>query len=163
MSLAFTTPHGSHLYGLSHAGSDRDYMYVYMDSRRALHKHSGGLDVIHVGIYDLLLKASSGAHQFVEGVFSQKKEWHDESFRPLIENFIVPGAVVREKYERTIKSFAFGETTKHRRHAVRLALELEDLTAFGRTNPTMDIERLLYIKKTADQFDGEKLYTHLIR
>lgn len=139
--IAFTTAHGSHLYGLAHAGSDRDYMVVYNDSRRAVHKVNGSEDVVRVGIYDLVEKAQGGSHQFLEGVFSQQKEWQDETFRPFLEALRVPGSSIAPKYIRTIKRLCHDDF-KFRRHAVRLSFFLDDLREFGRASPTLSAERI---------------------
>jgi hypothetical protein len=159
--ILFTTVHGSHLYGLAHAGSDRDSMVVYADSRKARHKKSGEDDRIHVGVYDLLEKAADGSHQFVEGLFSQKKVWHDESFRPLLEATRIPGAWVRPKFERTIKKFCFDDF-KFRRHAVRLHFLLRDLTDTGVADPTLSPIRVAYANYLAERYEDRELFNILV-
>ena len=159
--IAFTTVHGSRLYGLDHAGSDKDSMIVYNDHRRAKHKKNGDEDVIHVGIFDLIEKAYDGSHQFVEGIFSQKKTWHDETYRPLIESLVIPGAHVAEKYERTIKKLCY-ENTKLRRHAVRLWLGLNQLRASGKMNPTLNAVQASNVRLLADFARDDTLKSFLL-
>lgn len=156
-NIAFTTIHGSRLYGLNHENSDYDNMFVYMDDRKAVHYKAGDIDNIHVGIFDLVNKAIGGSHQYIEGVFSQQKKWEDETYRPFIENLVIPGAAVREKFERTIKKLSF-EDLKLRRHAVRLSLGLAQLTDTGKMNPTLTDSQVFYVNTMAETFEGEKLF-----
>lgn len=160
--IIFTTVHGSHLYGLAHEGSDQDSMIVYRDSREPVHKKSGDDDVIHVGLAPLLRYAEGGSHQYIEGLFSEKKIWHDDSYKALIDGFRIPPANIREKYRRTIHRLCFG-TEKHRRHAIRLAfffrnLELGD----GRANPTLTGTERILLRSIASRWEGESLYKFLM-
>ena len=159
--IAFTTVHGSRLYGLDHEGSDKDSMIVYNDHRRANHKKNGDEDVIHVGIFDLIEKAYGGAHQYVEGVFSQKKIWQDETYRPLIENIRIPGATVAEKYERTIKKLSYGEF-KLRRHAIRLSIALNSLRRAGHYDPTLNYTQIQRVTELAELVKDDTLKSFLL-
>lgn len=162
--IAFTTIHGSRLYGLSHASSDNDSMIVYTDNRTAYHKKSGDDDVIHVGMNFLIQQAQEGSHQFLEGLLSQQKKWEDESFKALIESYRIPAHTVSAKYERTIKRLCF-DTFKYRRHAVRLYCNLADLRETGTFNPTLseeDIEFTGYMATLYKNWDlAEFLLPHL--
>ncbi len=158
-NVIFTTPHGSHLYGLAHAGSDNDSMIVYADERPAKHRKNGEDDVIHVGIYALLEMAQSGSHQFVEGIMSQQKTYHDETWRTYIEGFQIPAGQIAEKYERTIKKLCFEDSFKLRRHAVRLWCNLSDMRIHsqGRFNPTLPNREILFISKMAKDYRDQEL------
>jgi hypothetical protein len=57
--------------------------------------------------------------------------------------------MVYETYFRTIKSFALQEGYKHKRHALRLALNLQDIGRYGRFNPTLSQEDRAYISDMA--------------
>lgn len=159
--IIFETVHGSHLYGLAHDGSDHDVFRVTTSTRpRAKHFERGAEDVCEVGITVFLERALAGSHQSVEALFSPRKEWRDTRYRALVENTRVTGADVFAKYERTIRKFAYGDF-KRRRHACRLALNLDGLRRDGRFEPVMtDIEKVL-ATKLATQFEGEELLEHI--
>lgn len=159
--IAFTTLHGSRLYGLDHKESDKDMMIVYNDHRKAKHKKNGDEDVIHVGIFDLIEKAYGGSHQFVEGVFSQKKIWEDETYRPLIDGLRIPGSTIAVKYERTIKKLCY-EDTKLRRHAARLALNLSQLRHTGQCNPSLTPLQIHNVKTLAKYAKDDTLKDFLL-
>lgn len=157
--IIFTTPHGLHLYGLAHAGSDNDSMIVYADERPAKNRKSGDQDIIHVGVYALIEMAQSGSHQFVEGIMSQKKIYYDESWRTYIENLQIPPAQIGEKYERTIKKLCFEDSFKLRRHAVRLWCNLSDMRihSLGRFDPTLTTGDVLFVSKLAKDYRDKEL------
>lgn len=160
MTLIFETIHGSHLYGMAHAESDRDMYYVYDDRRKARQK-VGEEDAVRVGLDDFMRKAYSGSHQSLEALFSPVKVWHDERYKEFIEGTYVPAAEVREKYMRTIKSFTHAEGPdgfKRRRHGLRLALNLHELTNWGRFNPRLSELTVDTITAVARELEGERLY-----
>lgn len=154
----FSTIHGSHLYGMAHADSDLDTYVVYADKRKAEQTVENGIDTVRVGLVDFLDKAFSGSHQSLEALFSRKKIYFNENYRPMIEACTVPVNLdLAEKYRRTIHKFSFG-TLKQRRHAMRLAINLGDLRAFGRFNPTLHQIKVDFIAREAEQFEGDALY-----
>lgn len=156
--IIFTSVHGSRLYGLDHEGSDRDSIIVYGDKRKARHKQVGKEDTIHIGLADLLDKAFSGAPQFVEAVFSHKKEWTNTDWRPMFDSFRVPVSAVRAKYMRTIRAFVGTDTQKSRQHAIRLGLALMHLRKNnGWYSPTLTPEEVEFVKATASLYQGEQL------
>lgn len=157
-NLIFATPHGSVLYGLDHAGSDRDVMYVYADNRKARQRLDGDLDYVTVGLGHFLDLAHGGAHQYLEALFSPIKEWCDDGYKPMIDNMIVPPALVRNKYMRTIKHFSYGDTLKRRRHALRLAWNLADLTEYGRFNPRLSWGVAGTLTNIASARTGDEIY-----
>jgi hypothetical protein len=157
--IIFTTVHGSHLYGLAHAGSDRD-VFVVTTSERTGANHNNGpeLDSLTIGITTFLTYAASGSHQSLEAMFSPVKEWGPAAarFRPIIDGFRAGGAAVTIKYERTIRKFCFG-TFKQRRHAVRLSLNLEQMRAEFRFDPQLTSEQADRASQLATDFTDEEL------
>lgn len=59
------------------------------------------------------------------------------------------GTQVFERYFRTIKSFALHEDYKRKRHALRLALNLNQMGRYGYFNPTLTPEDAQYISAMA--------------
>lgn len=163
-SLIFETVHGSHLYGLAHEDSDRDVFFV-TDSkrRRSRHSYNGalGLDQVRVGLTTFLRHASEGSHQHVEALFSPYKHWYQSEYREMIESYRVTGPEVFAKYERTIKSFCYGDL-KRRRHACRLSLNLAGLRKEGRFNPVMTDVEIFFCNKFAANLEGDKLVGALL-
>ena len=96
----------------------------------------------------------------MEALFSPRKVWGDESFRPLIESMRVTGPDVFAKYERTIRKFAYGDFQR-RRHACRLSLDLAGLRHSGRFDPVMTGAATLLATKYAERFEGDALIEHL--
>lgn len=156
----FRTIHGSHLYGLAHAGSDLDVFVVTASTRlRARHGFlPDGTDVSTRGLKQFLIHATSGSHQSVEALFSPHKEWAAEglAWRPMIESMRITGPEVFAKYERTIKNFAHGDL-KRRRHAVRLALNLTSLRAHGRFHPVLSPAQAARATDLAERLQGAAL------
>lgn len=138
-TVLFKTPHGSHLYGLAHAGSDKDY-YTVLDkvktarARYAKQKIVGDDDSMVVDFGTWLGMCTSGVPQALEAMFSSMP-LHDDlaAFRA---GYRV-GTGVSERYLRTIKNFCLTQETKRKRHGLRLALNHYDLTRTGRFNPTL--------------------------
>lgn len=164
MSLIFETVHGSHLYGLNHAESDRDVFFVTdSDSRHSRHSMNSetGLDQVRTGLKTFLRRVEEGSHQSVEALFSPYKFWHQPEYAPMIESIRVTGGAVFAKYERTIKNFCHGNFKK-RRHACRLALNLASLRESGRFNPAMTETEKVLANSYAKQFEGDTLVPMLI-
>lgn len=156
--IIFTSVTGSRLYGLDHEGSDKDSIIVYGDKRKTRHKIVGEDDTIHVGLAELLDKAFSGSPQFVEAVFSHRKEWQNTDWRPMFDSFRVPVSAVRAKYMRTIRAFIGTDTQKSRQHAVRLGVALRDLRRNnGWYSPTLNQENRELVQTMAHNYQGEEL------
>lgn len=164
-TLIFRTVHGSHLYGLDHEGSDMDVYEVYEGSNLHLNQTISihGIDVV-VGTLDgFVRRAQTGSHQSVEALFSPVKEFSpgmEAKYGPFLAGFRITGSEVFAKYERTIHKFCFGDF-KRRRHAVRLATNLQDLRMFGRFNPQMTREQKIMANEYATNREGEALWTAL--
>lgn len=165
--LIFSTVHGSRLYGMAHSQSDHDVFTVTTANRtRARHTitENGRVDHVSVGLDTYLKRVFEGSHQAVEALFSPYKEWGGSDsahfFRPYLEGLRITGSTVFEKYERTIKSFCYGEF-KQRRHAVRLSWNLAGLRSEGRFNPVMSPASVAIATWTAEEFEGDELWKRL--
>ena len=159
--VLFKTVHGSRLYGLSHAGSDWDYYTVVTKrvsdtrfgrqtrAKYAKQKITGDQDSMVIDFGTWVEQCRSGVPQALEAMFSAMPVGEDRiaDFR---RGYRV-GTEVFERYFRTIKSFALAEDDgiKKRRHALRLALNLNELARTGRFNSTLSAEDARYITNMA--------------
>ena len=160
----FTTVAGSRLYGMSHDDSDYDTFTVVTGRRRKGRHHvNGDQDRVVVTLPRFLDLVTSGSHQSVEALFSPYKEWNPqyESLRPFLESYRITGPEVFAKYERTIKSFCYGDF-KRRRHAVRLMWGLSQLRDRGFLVPVLRPQEVEYATILAETLEGEELWTLLI-
>lgn len=145
MYVLFKTVHGSHLYGLNHAGSDEDFYTVVSKvktnkARYAKQKIVDGIDTTTVDMGTWLRYCEAGVPQALEAMFSE---------RPLIDHIpalraqYTVGTQVFDRYLRTIKSFALNDENsyKQKRHALRLALNMQEMRGRGRFNPTLNVEQ----------------------
>jgi hypothetical protein len=151
------TVHGSHLYGLSHTGSDRDTFYVYgYDKFKPRQKVCGGEDNL-VASYDSFMRyCDKGVPQYLEAMWSRQAVLDRMPFDRL--RYRPTMALARETYVRTVKSFWLtgldNDDRKRRRHAVRLALNLRSMEETGLFDPTLTDAEREYANKMCD-------YTHL--
>lgn len=160
--VIFTTVHGSHLYGLNHPFSDLDTFTVTTSNRGARQKVAGNSDSVTIGWDAFITYAFSGSHQSVEALFSPYKEWHSHEYlRHYLNGMRVMGGDVLSKYQRTIKSFAYSDDMKRRRHACRLWLNMQGLRVEGRFNPVMTEREKVWASNLAADFGREELYTIL--
>ena len=160
----FETVHGSHLYGLAHAGSDWDIYRVYEGTGTALKQSvTDGVDTVRGDLEAFVLRAQSGSHQSLEALFSPVKTWMpgmQEKWGPYLEGFRVTGHEVFEKYERTIRKFCYGDF-KRKRHAIRLRYNLGELREYGRFNPRMRPGEITWANKYAT-YDSDELKALLL-
>src|SRR6478609_11053952 len=159
--VLFKTVHGSRLYGLSHANSDWDYYTVVTKresdtrfgrqsraryAKQTIHDDQDSM-VVDFGTWVEMCR--SGVPQALEAMFSAMPVGEDRiaDFR---RDFRA-GPETWERYFRTIKSFALAEddSRKKRRHALRLALNLNEMARTGRFNPTLSVEDARYITNMA--------------
>jgi predicted nucleotidyltransferase len=156
--LLFETPHGSHLYGLAHAGSDRDVFRV-VEKRSNIRAHyakqtiSGVNDVMVMDLPTFLSYAARGVPQVLEAMYSQQATL--DLIPELREGFYPDLRLTFRTYRRTTKHFLLDgrekDQPKRVRHAYRIALNFETLAETGRFNPTMTpeaIERMDYLVAT---------------
>ena len=164
--LIFSTVHGSHLYGLAHASSDRDVYYVYEGSGRNLrHTMKGDDDSVRGTLDAFLERAYTGSHQSVEALFSQKKDWAPgmfERYGAMLNRLYIEGGEVFAKYERTIKKFAYSDNIKKRIHAARLSINLRELRRHGRFDPTLTQLEAVLCKSYGRVFYGDELLNMLL-
>lgn len=161
--VLFKTVHGSHLYGLSHAGSDYDYYTVVAKSptnRRAKYAKQtiiGDEDSMVVDFGTWVDMCKAGVPQALEAMFSDMPLY--DEIGPFRASFRV-GTEVYERYFRTIKSFALSEDEgfKKKRHALRLALNLNEMGATGRFNPTLSTRDAVYITERAKSRSHSDVY-----
>ena len=157
--VLFKTVHGSRLYGLSHAGSDEDFYTVVTKkaytgkgqgkARYAKQTIVGDEDSMVVDFGTWVEMCKSGVPQALEAMFSNMPVG-DDRIAEFRADFRV-GTEVYERYFRTIKSFALADdkTIKKRRHALRLALNLNEMARVGRFSPTLSPEDAIYITNMA--------------
>lgn len=159
--VLFKTVHGSRLYGLAHAGSDEDFYTVVtkkpadtrfgrqVKARYAKQKINGDEDSMVVDFGTWVEMCKSGVPQALEAMFSDMTI-EDDKIADFRRSFRC-GTQVYERYFRTIKSFSLSEddTTKRRRHALRLALNLNEMARAGRFHPTLSPEDARYITDMA--------------
>lgn len=136
------TQTGSKLYGLNHATSDNDTYRIIPTiqnnrKRNAKQTIKGGEDEIIIDFKTFAQFAYDGQPQALEAMFSPIATIdHMASFR---ENFYAglnQDAMIG-RYRKTITKFAHGNF-KHRRHALRLTLNLEEaISNRGRFNPRL--------------------------
>lgn len=147
----FKTIHGSRLYGIAHQNSDQDWYTVVGKIKTAkaqysTHKIIGGQDSVVVDFGTWVDLCTKGVPQALEAMFSNEPVVDEISaFR---SGFAV-GSKVYDTYFRTIKSFALQEGYKPKRHALRLALNLNELGRTGRFNPTLSPKDAAYISNMA--------------
>lgn len=156
MEVLFKTVHGSRLYGLSNENSDEDFYTVIRKqpfrkgskARYAKQKIVGNVDSMVLDFGTWVEMCRSGTPQALEAIFSTMViEDSIEEFRLSYR----AGTEVYDTYFRTIKSFALSEdsSTKKRKHALRLALNLNELAKTGRFNPTLSKEDAEWVTKMA--------------
>lgn len=131
------TAHGSHLYGLAHAGSDNDTFEVWA-GRKSRQSLNGSEDVLRVSYDDFVKGASKGVPQFLEALYSPYKTVDKLGHLKLHPAYWT--AV--NTYLRTIKSFWRDDPTdpkdfKLRRHSARLAVNLQEFMEKGYFCPVL--------------------------
>lgn len=146
------TIHGSRLYGLAHEDSDWDFYTVVEPVKKkkakyATHRIDGALDGVVVDLGTFLGLATKGAPAALEAMFSQQAEI--DEIAELRAGWKMGTDEVIDRYLRTIKSFALEDTFKHKRHALRLALNLQELMHTGRFNPTLDAMQIELVNELA--------------
>lgn len=154
---------GSKLYGLNHANSDNDTYRIIktLDNNRkrnAKHKITGDEDEITIDFRTFANFAYEGQIQALEAMFSPIATIdHLTEFRSSFYAGLNMDQMIG-RYRRTITKFAHGNF-KHRRHAMRLAINLDEAIANrGRFNPRLSAEN---IAKITEQANDPDFCTHL--
>ena len=158
MKELFKTVHGSHLYGLAHAGSDLDYYTVVekVPSKKKKYARQSVVDRLDSTVLDLptwLNQCAAGVPQALEAMFSPMPvhssiEYLRGSYRA--------NTGCWERFLRTVKSFSLQEDLKSRRHSARLALEFNSMARHGRFNPVLTEQQKSLVMDSDKQEDVYK-------
>lgn len=144
-TILFKTVHGSNLYGLAHADSDEDFYTVLepqQNSRRKFSRQTivDGVDSMVVDLPTWLRYCEAGVPQALEAMYSHMPI-HDE-LTPLRAGYRVT-TQAWDKYLRTISNFIYvaheqgKKNYKSKRHALRLAINMNEFSHKGYFNPTL--------------------------
>lgn len=135
--LLFRTQHGSHLYGLAHAGSDMDWYEVWDDlgSRRAKQTIEGKDDTLRISMPEFMRQVGVGVPQALEALFAPGDAVELDRIRWLRQALVPGTAATAIRYRRTVKSFTLSGEPKRVRHAARLEHDLGMFLATGRIFP----------------------------
>lgn len=167
-AVLFSTPHGSHLYGLATPTSDRDTYAVVTRAqhvpqrsraRYARQTIDGAEDTFTIDLSTWLLLCAKGVPQALEAMWSQA---------PTVDRIGAFRAAYRATpavlptYERTIASFIRAGDFKRRRHALRLALNARDIAHHGRFNPTLTPQTAETITVLAEGLAPEYALEHAL-
>lgn len=157
--VLFKTRHGSHLYGLNHADSDEDFYTVVDRPRGARYKWAkqtivDGEDSLRVDLPTWLRWCEKGVPQALEAMFAPNPLV--DKLGPLRAGYRA-GGEVRRTYARTIRNFVESDEFKRRRHAVRLAYNLNDILRYGKFNPHMTPGQIAVANMLAKGLHGEEL------
>lgn len=158
MKILFKTVHGSRLYGLHHEHSDWDYYTVVdrVEKKKAAystHEIIDGVDSVVVDFGTWINSCQKGVPQALEAMFSQKAEID------LIPEFRAAFTSGRDfsAYRRTINHMCdIHDDFKHKRHMLRLALNLRSLRQSGRFNPTLNEGQVKGISMGAERWSAEE-------
>lgn len=149
------TVHGSKLYGLDHARSDEDWYIVtptrYLSRKFRKQTIIGDQDVTFMDFKSFQQLAEKGVPQALETMFSKKGV--SPYFQDYRDNYYASDGTVIHTYMRTIKSFSLTEKDpfKRRRHALRLALNMEEILYTGRFDPTLKNYQISQITRYAEK------------
>lgn len=159
--LLLRTVAGSRLYGLHNNNSDYDWFEVYSNSgapraKQVKQKIVGESDTLTMNLSTFMLYADRSAHQTLDAVFSKKCEVN--LLQDWCNSYKLHTATFVPLYKRTLKSFWNMNTLKHKRHALRLAMQMQTGLEYGRFNPTLDPDtaRMLLLA-TEDELEA-RLY-----
>lgn len=154
MQIIFESPIGSRLHGLSNETSDYDLWTIIdsFDDGFSKLKHDVKTDHYTVPLDVLLNHAESGHHVALDVMFSPlaTSSWFD-AYRAAYR----AGAVsMHNQYLSTIQSGLFvAERSKHRRHALRLALNYRESLGKGRFNPVLSADYASMVSEKSRSYD----------
>lgn len=166
-TVLFSTPHGSHLYGLAHAGSDRDRYTVVTRlphveqrsrARYARQTISGEDDEFVIDLSTWLQLCEKGVPQALEAMWSRVATV--DSIGDFRAGYRA-GTAVLPTYLRTIRSFAKADDFKRRRHAARLAINARQILERGHFNPLMTSSEAAWATRIAETLSGDDLVAHI--
>lgn len=147
--MLYKTVHGSHLYGLAHAGSDDDFYVVVETQRKKKAKYAkqsivDGVDTTTVDFGTWVNQCQAGVPQALEAMFSQMPLYESAGIAEYRNAFRV-GQSIRDRYYRTIDNFLAAPDVKKNRHALRLALNLREALRYGRFDPTLAPRQAVWV------------------
>lgn len=160
MTILFRTRHGSHLYGLAHAGSDEDWYTIIANPGSKRKKYAkqtihDGLDSTVLSLSTFMTQCYNGVPQALEALFSEEPEI--DLLTDFRQSYRINTSTTVATYKRTIRSFIMeGATYKKKRHAVRLSMNLTTMLKTGRFNPRMT-EYEISMASMAAHFEDELL------
>lgn len=140
MTVLLRTIHGSHLYGLAHAGSDMD-VYEVIATERGKRKRNikqtinEGLDKTVVDMSTFMHMVDECVPQALEALWTPVAEI--DEINPFRTQYRVNRTKMRDVYVRTALNFARHDDVKRKRHALRLLLNLGSALEFGKFNPRL--------------------------
>lgn len=157
--VLFKTRHGSHLYGLNHAHSDEDFYTVVRRPKGKRYKWakqviSDNEDSMMVEFPTWLRWCDKGVPQALEAMFAPNPLV--DKLGPLRAGYRA-GGEARRTYARTIRNFVEADEFKRRRHAVRLAYNLNGILTYGRFYPTLTLGQRSVATHMAEEMRGEEL------
>lgn len=103
--------------------------------KRAAQTINGADDITVLTLNEFARHVWKGVPQALEALYSPAAD--EAPLDAYRHHFYPDTARTAATYRRTIKSFALGGTVKKRRHALRLAVNLTDLLAYGRFTPAL--------------------------
>lgn len=140
MTVLLRTIHGSHLYGLAHAGSDKDIYEIIATERGARKRNikqtiANGVDKTVVDMSTFMHMVEECVPQALEALWTPVAEI--DEINPFRTQYRVNRAKMKEVYIRTALNFARHDDVKRKRHALRLLLNLGACLEFGKFNPRL--------------------------
>lgn len=162
-TVIYKTIHGSHLYGLAHATSDRDYYTVVLRHRRGARKKyakqniTDGIDSMKVDFSTFRHFCDEGVPQALEALWSPRPEI--DLLTAFRWSYRLDTAKATRTYRRTLRNFAEGDFKK-RRHAMRLWLNMLEFQSKGYFHPTLTPAQILTCNSYASM--GDEMWHHWI-
>lgn len=144
--LLFKTLTGSRLHGFHSEISDYDYVEVYTELpstshrtvRQTEHSITAEEDIMRLSLSHFLELASQGSHQILDAMYSTIPTV--DYISGLRANFR-GGSVVVTRLRGTIAELSQKDDVKKRRHAARIAVNLEQFMYEGYYQPTLTLEQ----------------------
>lgn len=134
--IVLETITSSKLYGFAHNSSDTDYYRVTLGRGKNGQVIKDGVDTTTVTFPSFCQHVAKGVPQAMEALYSPKK-WVHPDYAMLFKGMHPDAYEMVKTYRRTIRHFVLEDTDKHRRHAMRLAVNLADWWGTGSFNPVM--------------------------
>ncbi|AXH69974.1 nucleotidyltransferase domain-containing protein [Streptomyces phage Karimac] len=140
MTVLLRTIHGSHLYGLAHANSDKDIYEVIATNRTKRKRNikqtiANGVDKTTVDMSTFMKMVDDCVPQALEALWTPVAEI--DKIHEFRTQYRVNRAKMKDVYVRTALNFAKGDGVKQKKHAVRLLLNLGHTLEFGKFNPRL--------------------------